>query len=140
MAVSTSTLAERPDLAEEVGSLDSDAMPEFMHHDGAVNRYWARLYSEFPQFQIAVCEDGEVIAAGNTIPLSWEPNDLPETGLDAALERGFEDLENDRPPEILSALLATVGAGHQRRGLSRVVLKAMRDATARHGLASLVAP
>lgn len=140
VSFSVSTLAERPDLEEEARSLDSGAMPEFMHHDAVVNRLWARLYSEFPQFQIVVCEGDEIVAAGNTIPLFWDAAALPETGLDAALESGFRDFEDGPPPEILSALLAVVGKGHQRRGLSRMVLEAMRRVAAKHGLDPLVAP
>lgn len=140
MSFSVFTLVERPDFEEQARSLDSGAMPEFMHHDEIVNQYWTRLYSDFPEFQIAVCEGDEVIAAGNTIPLSWTVNELPETGLDAALEQGFGDLEKDRSPTVLSALLAVVGAEHQGRGLSRMVLETMKEVAAEHGLETLIAP
>ncbi|MGH3090165.1 MAG: hypothetical protein ACRDSJ_23025 [Rubrobacteraceae bacterium] len=134
------TLAERPDLGEKVRSLDPKTLPEFMSH-GAVNeRCWSGVCSEFPAFQIAVCEGDEVVAAGNTIPLSRDAENLPDTGWDAALEGGFRDLEEGRPPTVLSALLAIVGEGHQRRGLSGMVLEAMRSVAARHGLDALVAP
>lgn len=140
MSFSTFTLAERPDLEEGVRSLDSKNLPDFMSHDATVNRVWTRLYSDFPQFQIAIVENDEVAAAGNTIPLSWNAENLPEAGLDAALEEGFEGLEAGRSPRILSALLAVVGEGNQRKGLSRVVLEAMKDVAANHGLDTLVAP
>ncbi len=95
MSFSVTTLADRPDLEKKARSLDSGAMPEFMRHDEAVNHLWPRLYSEFPQFQIAVCEGDDIVAAGNTIPLVWDADDLPETSLDAALEGGFRDLDGD---------------------------------------------
>lgn len=71
---------------------------------------------------------------------SWKPDDLPGTGLDAALESGFRDFESGPPPAILSALLAVVGAGHQKSGLSRVVLMAMEKVAAEHELDTLIAP
>ncbi len=140
VSFSVFTLAERPGLEERVRKLDPENLPDFVSH-GAVNKlYWPRIYSDFPEFQIAVCENGEVIAAGNTIPLAWDAESLPDKGWDAALEGGVRDLEVGRSPTVLSALLAIVGEGHQRRGLSRVVLEGMREVAARHGFDSLIAP
>jgi hypothetical protein len=135
------TLAERPDLEPRMRSLP-DTFPEFMHHDAVVNRYWNGLFTDFAGFQIAVCDDeGEIVAAGNCIPVFWDGTieGLPE-GLDGVLERGFEDLDQGRAPTVVSALLALVSHVNRGRGLSSVVLTAMKSVAAVNGLGALIAP
>ena len=136
----TFTLAQRPELEGQVRRLAPEVLPEFMLHDAVANRYWEKLYSDFPEFQIAVCEGERVVAAGHTIPVSWGTEDLPDTGFDAALEQGVRELEAERSPAVLCALLAIVDAKHQGRGLSRVILEAMRSLASERGLRALIAP
>jgi hypothetical protein len=135
------TLAERPDLESKVRSLP-DTFPEFMHHDAAVNRYWNALFADFAGFQIAVCDGGdEIVAAGHCIPVSWDGTieGLPG-GLDEVLERGVEDLKRERAPTVVSALLALVPHAHRGRGLSSVVLGAMKTVAAERRFEALIAP
>ena len=134
------TLDERPDLEARARSLDA-AFPEFMHHDAVVTRYWERLYTDFAPFQIVVCERGEVVAAGNSVPVYWDgtTTGLPE-GLDAALERSMGDAGEYRDPTVVSAILAVVPRENQGRGLSRVVLQAMKAVADESGLGTLIAP
>ena len=135
------TLDERPDLKYRIRSLP-DTFPEFMHHDAAVNRYWNDLFTALSAFQIAVCagEDG-IVAAGHCIPVFWDetPEGLP-AGLDEVLERGMENLVQGRAPTVGSALLAIVPQAYRGRGLSGVVLRAMKNVAAVHGLLALIAP
>ena len=135
------TLAERPDLESKVRSLP-DTFPEFMHHDAAVNRYWNSLFTDFAGFQIVVCEgEGEIVAAGNCIPVYWDgtTEGLP-SGLDGVLGRGVGDLESERAPTVVSALLALVPRARRGRGLSSVVLGAMKTEAAERDLGALIAP
>ena len=113
-----------------------------MYHDAAVNRYWDSLFTDFSGFQIAVCEgDDEIVAAGHCIPVSWDGTieSLP-AGLDDVLERGVVDLKRARAPTVVSALLAHVPQAHRGRGLSSVVLGAMKSVAAEHGLGAMIAP
>ncbi len=136
------TLAERPDLGPRIASLP-DTFPEFMHHDAAVNRHWGALFTDFAGFQVAVCEGdgGEIVAAGHCIPVFWDETveGLP-AGLDEVLELGVVGLEQGRNPTVVSALLAIVPQAYRGRGLSSVVLTAMKRAAAEHGLGVLIAP
>lgn len=137
-----STLVRRPDLEPRVRSLSPATLPEFMHHDAVVNRYWEKLFTDFPGFQIAVCDSGgDVVAAGNTIPVFWDETTegLP-SGLDGVLEQGVRDAERERAPVVASALLAVVPRARQGRGLSSAVLGAMKTVAAEHGLHALIAP
>lgn len=142
VALRVFTLAERPDLESRARSIGPTVMPEFMHHDAAINRFWNDLFTDFAAFQVAVCDKGDrVVAAGNSVPLFWDgsldglPGSLGET-----IERGLSGLEAGRAPTVSSALLAAVAPGQQGRGLSSVVLRAMKETAARQGLSALIAP
>lgn len=135
------TLAERPDLESKVRSLP-DTFPEFMHHDAVVGRYWETLFADFAGFQISICDaEDRVVAAGNCIPVYWDgtTEGLP-SGLDGVLERGVEHLKSGRAPTVVSALLALVGHTNRGRGLSGVVLGAMKSVAAERGLEAMIAP
>jgi GNAT superfamily N-acetyltransferase len=135
------TLAERPDLEAALGSLPN-TFPEFMHHDAVVNRYWGSLFTDFAGFQVVVCDEaGGILAAGHCIPVFWDgtKKGLP-AGLDGVLERGVRGSAAGRAPTVVSALLAVVPPARRGRGLSRVVLEAMKVIAAARGLGALIAP
>jgi GNAT superfamily N-acetyltransferase len=136
------TLDDWPGLQGAARSIGADVLPEFMHHDAAVNRLWDELFDRFAGFQVAVCDEGgRVVAAGNSVPLFWDGSleGLPG-GVGEAIERGVGDPGSGRAPTAASALLVTVATGYQGRGLSGVVLRAMKDTAAGRGLAALIAP
>ena len=139
--VEVSTLDKRPDLEAGVRSLPS-TFAEFMHHDAVVDRFWESLFADFAGFQVVVCDGGdEVLAVGHCIPVFWDGTveGLP-SGLDGVLERGVGELEAGRTPTVVSALLANVTRAHRGRGLSGVVLGAMKAVAAGHGLGAMIAP
>lgn len=134
------SLGRRPDLADEFGRMSEDAWQPFLLH--ADTLYWGSLFEEFTGFQIAFLDPGgAVIATGHTVPFVWNgtADDLP-LKLSGILGRGLEAHRQGRRPNTLSALAAIVAPDHQRKGLSREVLRAMRALAARHGMHSLVAP
>jgi len=65
------THAERPDLADRV---DFDVWPAYNTHGDVLNRYWARLYEDFPEFQFVLYDEDEdvVLGEGHTIPCTWD--------------------------------------------------------------------
>jgi hypothetical protein len=134
------TLAQRPELEAGVRSLPG-TFPEFMHHDAVVERCWESLFTGFAGFQIAVCDEaGEVLAAGHCLPVFWDGTlaGLP-SGLDGVLERGMGGSAGG-VPTVVSALLALVPPANRGRGLSGVVLRAMKAIAASRGLGALIAP
>jgi GNAT superfamily N-acetyltransferase len=106
------------------------AWPEIVFHDAISNAFWGRLYEERPDFQFALVDDGEVLAEGNSIPVSGMP-----AGWRDALRNGFEREPGDR----LCALAILIDPDHQRRGLSRLMLEHMRGLAFDRGW-DLVAP
>lgn len=128
--------AERPELVERRDEL-GDAWPQFMYEDPVANAYWDRQYEEFPDLQLyLVDEDDRYLAECNAVPIPFGPTELPADGWDAAIEQAFAG----RPAVAVSAIAITIGVEHRGRGLSKVMLEAMRAAVAARGLDDLVAP
>ena len=137
MAPRTFTIAERPELENRLEEI-ADPWPEFLHHDPVVRRWWSRLYERFRDFQLVLYdEDADVVLGeGCSIPIRWDGSveTLPE-GV-TVLESGFSESE----PNVLSALLAVVDAGHRGEGLSGLIVAAMAEAARSAGLECLLAP
>lgn len=106
------------------------AWPEIVFHDAVSNAYWRRLYSERPEFQFALVDDGVLLAEGNSIPVCGMP-----AGWRDALEAAFNNGTSDR----LCALAVLIDPDYQGRGLSRLMLEHMRGLAFARGW-DLVAP
>jgi GNAT superfamily N-acetyltransferase len=83
------------------------AWPEIVSHDAISNEYWGRLYSERPDFQFALVEGREVLAEGNSIPVS---------GLPASWREAFPNAFGGDTPDRLCALAVLVDPDHQGKG------------------------
>jgi GNAT superfamily N-acetyltransferase len=101
-----------------------------LYHDAVSNRYWSRIFRDFPDYQFRLVEDGEVLAEGNCIPVAGPPAQWRDAFL-AAFERGGD-------PDRVCALAIMVAPAHRGRGLSTTMLEHMRGLSAPFG--SLVAP
>jgi hypothetical protein len=66
------------------------AWPEIVLHDAISNAHWGRLYEERPEFQFVLVDDGELLAEGNSIPVSGMPASWRD-GLRSGFERGPAD-------------------------------------------------
>ncbi len=139
------SIAERPDLGSQIGEIDRTVWPKFMLEDPVANKYWHRLYIDFPGNILVLCEQeggGErVVAAAFTIPLTWNGTleDLPD-GWDGVLTRGFEGKDAGVTPNCLSALSISVALDKQGSGLSSTMLKQMRRLAQESGFSALIAP
>jgi GNAT superfamily N-acetyltransferase len=107
-----------------------ESWAEFLFHDPVSNEFWTRLYSERTEFQFALVDGDEVLAEGNSIPVSGMPS-----GWRDAFPNGFGEGEPDR----LCALAVLIGVEHQGKGLSKRMLEHMRGLGAERGW-ELVAP
>lgn len=141
MALKAFTFAQRPDLVEQAALFNELGWPAFLCQDPNEQRYWPLLETAFPQFQLMLCSDDQVVAVGHAIPLYWDGtiSGLPG-GWGAALAQGVRDFRQERPTNCASALSIVVHPEHQRKGLSRRVLDAMRAIVKAEGLTDLIAP
>jgi hypothetical protein len=107
--------ADHPELRSvRHGILSRPTFPEYMNHNVPGGRYWGRLYDDFPDFQLALIEDGELVAELHSVPTAWDgsPGDLPP-GWDDAFLRAFE---SGREADVLCALAISVRPDRQGSG------------------------
>jgi GNAT superfamily N-acetyltransferase len=128
--------ADRPDLRSR-RNLAAQVFPEFLNHN-SMGRYWNRLYSDFPSFQLALLDGDDVVAEAHALPIAWDGtvDGLP-AGWDAAFELG---MTSDLAPTALSMLVISVLPARQGEGLGRRMLEVSRDAARAEGLAAVLAP
>ncbi|MBA2536452.1 MAG: GNAT family N-acetyltransferase [Actinobacteria bacterium] len=143
MTLSIATAREQPGLAEKASGLAANVWPEYNKHGDVLNEFWARLESEFGDFQFVLYddEDDSILAQGHSIPLSWDgtPGGLPN-GIDGLVRGAFELREAGREPSTLSALAIEILPAHQGKGLSARMIDAMRSIAKANGLSNVIAP
>jgi hypothetical protein len=95
--------SERPELWDGVAELTADVWPEYNQHGEVPNRFWPRLYTDFPEWQFLLWEpgDGTVLAERHTIPVAWDGTDdgLRDAGL-THLIAPVRPSQKDRYPTI----------------------------------------
>lgn len=122
MTAAVRTLAEAPALERAMHRLHRSAWPPFLRDD-AVRALWPRLYTDFPEFQLALHvrggRGGRVVAVGNTVPFPWSGTrgGLPDR-MDDVLARAFRGREGGAHPTALVALAAIVDPRERGKGWS----------------------
>ena len=137
------SLAERPDLLEEMPELLSARWPLFMlaghpGHDVALTPLLAGL----PDLQVALIDgDGSLRGMGLAVPIAWDGSlaGLP-AGWDDAVSRGAEMARAGGRPDAVSALSITIAPGLAGQQLGSFMISGMRAAARRSGASALIAP
>jgi GNAT superfamily N-acetyltransferase len=134
-------VAERPDLWRPAGDVNASVWPEFMLNFPVANDNWHHLSTEFAEYQLVLLDEaGEVLGGANSAPLPWDGTDdgLPD-GWDDQFLRSVRALGTHDPAGALGALQITVRTDAQGRGISALMLAAMRANARAHGLPALIA-
>jgi GNAT superfamily N-acetyltransferase len=134
-------ISDRPDLWRPVTSVNVSVWPEFMLNFPVANDNWHHLATEFAAFQLVLLDEaGEVVGGANSAPLPWDGTDegLP-AGWDDQLLRSVAAIGSGEPAGALGALQITVRPDAQGRGVSGLMLSAMRANARAHGLPALIA-
>ncbi len=135
------TLAEKPELEQQVSDIHNAVWPRFMQEDPVANKAWDFLFNAFAQYQVVLCDDnGLSLAAGNAVPLVWDGtlDTLPE-GWDAAVEQGIKSYDLGLKPDALNAYAIVVKPENQGKGYSSVILAAMCAVARQNGCHSVIA-
>ncbi|MFJ2030341.1 N-acetyltransferase [Streptosporangium sp. NPDC087985] len=142
MSVRITTLAERPELAEQLWAMKT-SWPEFMLHDPMATLYYEVCTTVYPEFVLVADDDadpGRLVARGFSVPFTWRHEELPDDGWDAAIRWAWNTRRTGAEPTLVSALEITVRPDLLGSGLSPLMLEAMRDNAARLGFTELLAP
>jgi GNAT superfamily N-acetyltransferase len=140
-AITVVTSSTRHDLDDQARAAFRVNWPEFIFHDPVSKEYLDRVESYFPEFDVMLLDDGEVVAGGWGVPIQWDGNTatLP-AGYDGALVSSVTGHENGVRPDTLSIMAAAVKRSRQGGGLAGQVLTALRERAAAAGLARVIAP
>jgi hypothetical protein len=134
--------ARDPDyrLDEDRKIVEEGSWAPFVLEDSVGERYFMRLYEDFPDFQFMLYDGETPVAAGNSIPVVWDLDEaaLSERGWDWALESGFDGLVRGIKPTTACALSMTIAKEYQGKGVSGEGLWAMKNIARRHGLKALI--
>ncbi len=135
---------DRPDYDDLVAGIARQSWPEFMLNDPIADRHWDDLFERFADYQFSLLAPDEdvVVGMGNSVPLAWTGAlaDLPEEGWDWAFVQAVEDHAAGRPARLQCALQIALPPASQGRGVSRLMVQAMRHIGAAHGFRQLIAP
>ncbi|HEY0933323.1 MAG TPA: GNAT family N-acetyltransferase [Trebonia sp.] len=133
--------SDRPDLAEQGKAALLPGWPEFIFHDQVSVCLIGRAAEYFPQFDVRLLADGEVVAGAWAVALRWDgtPGRLPG-GYDGALSSAIAEHERGTGPDTLCAMAAAVRPDQRGAGLGGQLLSALRDRAAAAGLTRVIAP
>jgi GNAT superfamily N-acetyltransferase len=130
---------DRPDLrARRHAELARATFPPYMHESEVGNRYWGRLYSDFPDFQVALLEGDELLAEAHAVPLPWDGSlhDLP-SGWEDGFARGMTSAAQ---ATSLMAIAISVAPSRQGQRLSGRMIESFKENARAAGLSSVIAP
>jgi GNAT superfamily N-acetyltransferase len=135
------TTSDRPDLDEQGKDALLSGWPEFVLHDQVSAGLIGRAGEYFPQFDVRLLVDGEVIAGGWAVALRWSgtAESLPD-GYDGALISAIAEHDSAIPPDTLCVMAAAVREDQRGAGLGGQVLTALRARAAQAGLERMIAP
>ncbi|GAA4985483.1 hypothetical protein GCM10025734_08970 [Kitasatospora paranensis] len=122
-----------------------DTWPVFMHQDPIGNAYVGLIAEVFPEYVVVATDaDGALVGRGLSVPFRLaggkRQGRLPERGWDEILLWAFADRRRSDEPDTVSAIEIAVRPDLQGRGLSGLILRAMRDNARGRGFAEVVAP
>lgn len=129
-------------IEQEQVNLGKRTWPEFMQHDSIVAKCWSSLYTDFIDFQFALYSEDGIAGVGNSIPIHWEGEfgNLPDKGLDWAMERAASDLKNGKPFNLLIGVQILINPDLRSKGLSYEFLDKMKQIGKAHRIQQVALP
>ncbi|GGL05774.1 N-acetyltransferase [Planomonospora parontospora] len=142
MTLRITTLAERPELADAMWSMEN-SWPEFMMRDPMANLYYEVCTSRYPEFVLVADDDaepGRIVAKAFSVPFVPRREELPDGGWDSVILWAWHTRRLGEVATAVSALEITVRRDLLGTGLSPIMLGALRDNAAGRGFTELLAP
>jgi GNAT superfamily N-acetyltransferase len=146
MTLEICTLRQHPDLRGEslVHDFSSLIWPEFLLHDRAARLYYAPPHFDaYQDYAFAALRGGTVVGRAFSVPFDFgiagRP-ELPDGGWDEIIRWAHDDRTLGRRATAVSALEIGVLPKARGRGLSWLMLEAMRRNMRAHGFHDLFAP
>ncbi|NOU59684.1 GNAT family N-acetyltransferase [Marinifilum caeruleilacunae] len=122
--------------------LGEESWPEFMQNDSIVEKYWSSLYENFSDYQFALFDGEKIVGIGNMIPLQWinSLNNLPDNGLDWAMEKANVDFDEKKDVNLLVAVQILINKEYRGKGISSEMIQAMMDIGKQNNIENIALP
>jgi GNAT superfamily N-acetyltransferase len=135
------TTSDRPDLDEQSQEALLSGWPEFIFHDQVSEALIGRAAEYFPQFDVRLVADDEIVAGAWAVALRWDgtAGTLPD-GYDGALTVSIAEHEGGVPPDTLCVMAAAVRQDRRGAGLAGKSLSELRSRAAQAGLDRVIVP
>ena len=128
---------------ERAQKLVSEAFAPFMDHSRVVNDYWSFLYERWADWQFLLADTaGNAVVLGNCFPmhLDVDADELPDGGVEWALEEAVKQSEDGIRPNTAVAFQIVISDGARGQGLSYRSIDAMKELCRTHSVEALFAP
>lgn len=122
--------------------LFSEGFPDFMTWDQEVKKYIKRIRETFQHLDITLFDkDGNALAAGWGVPISWTGNasDLPKSFADS-LRRALECLDSDLESSCFVICGGVVHPKFKGSGVAQELILALKETANKYGLHKVIAP
>jgi GNAT superfamily N-acetyltransferase len=135
------TTSDRPDLDEQSQEALLSGWPEFIFHDQVSEALIGRAAEYFPQFDVRLVDDDEIVAGAWAVALRWDGTvgTLPD-GYDGALTVAIAEHAGGVKPDTLCVMAAAVRQDRRGAGLAGKSLRELRSRAARAGLDRVIVP
>jgi hypothetical protein len=117
------------DVYQLQNELGSNLWPQFMQHDKIVEEHWPDLYTHFLKFQFALFDNNKIVGVANSICLNWSKplTELPDTGLDWAMQKARQDHLEGLSPNLQVGVQILIHPDYRNQGISYTMLGMMKD-------------
>jgi GNAT superfamily N-acetyltransferase len=135
------TRADSSELRRAAQAVEQAAWADlgFLNYTRAHFDHYADLLESFPDFQLCLVdqERGYPVAVANSVPIK-RPDVLPQEGWDWAVRHAA--MRRGEGADTLCALAVSVPAINRRKGLARVLIRALGDLAREKGLTGPIVP
>jgi hypothetical protein len=141
--IKLSTLSDLDDnLIVQYRNAIQDAFPDIILSSKVIENFWDRVESYFPEYQIFLLDEDQLLGFMNAIPLFWNSPmiELPNEGWDWMLKKGVIDFENKVEPNTLGGLQIIVTKENLGKGYSKMLISEAKQFVNEIGFENFIIP
>lgn len=132
------SLASQMALVADVFKLNADVFPEFVVMDRTPQT--EESLKMLAAYQLIALDGETLVASAHTVPISWTPGQPMPSGWSEVIEQGVTEFAKGVPAATLCGFSVAIRQSHQGKGLSAIMLRAMKDLARQKALSHLLIP
>lgn len=131
---------EQLNILENISQLRKQVWPDFIRVSDDII---FKIYELYPEFQISLLDDnGELIGIANSIPITWKKplSELSNDGVGWVINAGIHEQPDIGLANVLCAISITVSENYRNKGISKILLKNLKDISHKNNFDFLIVP